>query len=538
MIDKAANDTLSREVLRRRTFAIISHPDAGKTTLTEKLLLYAGALHLAGAVQARSHQRRATSDWMELEQARGISITSTMLQFGYQGMLVNLLDTPGHQDFSEDTYRTLMAVDSAVMVLDGAKGIEPQTKKLFTVCRRRGIPILTFINKMDQPGRHPFDLLDEIEQTLGMTAVPFNWPIGEGAGFRGLYDLRERHVLFFQRTAHNERRAPMQVEAFPHPNLAATLGEAYGPLQDEVALVTGAGTSFDRTRFLAGELTPVFFGSALTNFGVEPFLNAFLQLAPPPGPRLSAQGLVEPTDEAFSGFVFKIQANMDPQHRDRMAFLRICSGRFEKDMMVYHARLARKIRMTRPHRLFGRDRETIDEAYPGDVVGLVNPGLFAIGDTLCSTGSLAFDPIPQFPPECFGVLHSADISKYKQFQKGLRQLEEEGVMQVLLAPDHVRREPILAAVGELQLDVVVSRLKNEYGVAATVERLPYTCARWITGDAEKLARVYWPMDTLRLVDRSGRSVMLFASERLLAYCMKENPAIQFRALDEAEPAGA
>ncbi|MGE0277761.1 MAG: peptide chain release factor 3 [Nitrospiraceae bacterium] len=536
MIEKAANDTLSREVLRRRTFAIISHPDAGKTTLTEKLLLYAGALHLAGAVQARSHQRRATSDWMELEQARGISITSTMLQFAYQGMLVNLLDTPGHQDFSEDTYRTLMAVDSAVMVLDGAKGIEPQTKKLFTVCRRRGIPILTFINKMDQPGRHPFDLLDEIEQTLGMTAVPFNWPIGEGAGFQGLYDLRERHVLFFQRTAHNQRRAPMQVEAFPHPSLAATLGEAYGPLQEEIALVTGAGTSFDRTRFLAGELTPVFFGSALTNFGVEPFLNAFLQLAPPPGPRLTAQRLVQPTDEAFSGFVFKIQANMDPQHRDRMAFLRICSGRFEKDMMVYHARLGRKIRMTRPHRLFGRDRETIDEAYPGDVVGLVNPGLFAIGDTLCSTESLVFDPIPQFPPECFGVLHSTDISKYKQFQKGLKQLEEEGVMQVLLAPDHVRREPILAAVGELQFDVVVSRLKNEYGVAATVERLPYTCARWISGDPEKLARVYWPMDTLRLVDRSGRAVMLFASERLLAYCMKENPAIQFRALDEVESA--
>ena len=534
MTDNTAIEGLSREVLRRRTFAIISHPDAGKTTLTEKLLLYAGALHLAGAVQARSHQRRATSDWMELEQARGISITSTVLQFAYQGMLVNLLDTPGHQDFSEDTYRTLMAVDSAVMVLDSAKGIEPQTKKLFAVCRRRGIPILTFINKLDQPGRHPFDLLHEIEQTLGLTAVPFNWPIGEGAAFQGLYDLRERHVLFFQRTAHNQRRAPMQVEAFPHPNLAVTLGETYGPLQEEIALLTGAGTSFDHARFLAGELTPVFFGSALTNFGVEPFLNAFLQLAPPPGPRQSAQRLVQPTDEAFSGFVFKIQANMDPQHRDRMAFLRVCSGRFEKDMVVYHARLGRKIRMTRPHRLFGRDRETIDEAFPGDVVGLVNPGLFAIGDTLCSTGLLAFDPIPQFPPECFGVLHSSDISKYKQFQKGLRQLEEEGVMQVLLAPDQTRREPVLAAVGDLQFDVVVSRLQSEYGVTASVERLPYVCARWIGGDPEKLTRVYWPMDTLRLVDRKGCPVMLFGSERLLAYCMKENPSIEFRSLDEAE----
>jgi peptide chain release factor 3 len=534
MTDNTAIEGLSREVRRRRTFAIISHPDAGKTTLTEKLLLYAGALHLAGAVQARSHQRRATSDWMELEQARGISITSTMLQFGYQDMLMNLLDTPGHQDFSEDTYRTLMAVDSAVMVLDSAKGIEPQTKKLFAVCRRRGIPILTFINKLDQPGRHPFDLLHEIEQILGLTAVPFNWPIGEGAAFQGLYDLRERHVLFFQRTAHNERRAPMQVEAFPHPNLAAALGETYSPLQEEIALLIGAGTSFDHARFLAGELTPVFFGSALTNFGVEPFLNAFLRLAPPPGPRQSAQRLVQPADEAFSGFVFKIQANMDPQHRDRMAFLRVCSGRFEKDMMVYHARLGRKIRMTRPHRLFGRDRETIDEAFPGDVVGLVNPGLFAIGDTLCSTGPLTFDPIPQFPPECFGVLHSSDIAKYKQFQKGLRQLEEEGVMQVLLAPDQTRREPVLAAVGDLQFDVVVSRLQSEYGVTASVERLPYVCARWIGGDPEKLACVYWPMDTLRLVDRKGRPVMLFGSERLLAYCMKENPSIEFRSLDEAE----
>ncbi|MET0514666.1 MAG: peptide chain release factor 3 [Nitrospiraceae bacterium] len=527
-IEKSSADVLPREVLRRRTFAIISHPDAGKTTLTEKLLLYAGAVHLAGAVQARSHQRRATSDWMELEQARGISITSTMLQFDYDGTRVNLLDTPGHQDFSEDTYRTLMAVDSAVMVLDGAKGIEPQTKKLFAVCRRRGIPILTFINKMDQPGRQPFELLDEIERTLGMTAVPFNWPIGEGASFQGLYDLRERQVLFFERTAHNQRRAPMQIDTFPHPRLAEKLGEAYGPLQEEIGLLTGAGTAFDHTRFLAGDLTPVFFGSALTSFGVGPFLDAFIHLAPPPGPRPSTQGLVLPTDEAFSGFVFKIQANMDPQHRDRMAFLRICSGRFEKDMMVYHPRLGRKIRMTRPHRLFGRDRETIEEAFPGDVVGLVNPGLFAIGDTLCASGSLAFDPIPHFPPECFAVLRTQDISKYKQFQKGLQQLEEEGVMQIFFSPDHVRREPILAAVGELQFDVVVSRLQSEYGVKTSVERLPHTLAQWISGDARRIADAYWPADTLRLVDRNGHQVMLFPSEHLLAYCIKSNPSVEFR----------
>jgi peptide chain release factor 3 len=359
-------------------------PTPGKTTLTEKLLLYGGAIHLAGEVKSRRAARTAKSDWMSIEKERGISVTTAAMQFPYKGFQFNLLDTPGHQDFSEDTFRTICAADSAIMLIDVAKGVEPQTQKLFQVCRLREMPIFTFINKMDREGRDPLELMEEIERTLGMTAVPFNWPIGEGSGFQGVYDFQHRQVLFFQRTAHNQRRAPMTVEAFPNPKLAETLGEAYGPLQEEIGLLTGAGTSFDRDRFLAGELTPVFFGSALTNFGVGPFLDAFTKLAPPPGPRHSAQGLVQPTDETFSGFVFKIQANMDPQHRDRMAFLRICSGRFEKDMMVHHARLGRKIRMTRPHRLFGRDRETIDEAYRGDVVGLVNPGLFTIGDTLTS----------------------------------------------------------------------------------------------------------------------------------------------------------
>ncbi len=531
-IEKSRSDELAREVARRRTFAIISHPDAGKTTLTEKLLLYAGAVHLAGAVQARSHQRKAKSDWMELEQARGISITSTVLQFDYRGVRINLLDTPGHQDFSEDTYRTLMAVDNAVMVLDCAKGIEPQTRKLFAVCRKRNIPIMTFINKLDLPGRHPFELLEEIEQSLSMTAVPLNWPIGEGIGFQGLYDLQESQVLFFQRTLHNQHRAPMRVETLSHPSLVESLGGAYGPLQEDIALLSGAGAKYDRNRFLAGDLTPVFFGSALTNFGVEPFLNAFLQLAPPPGARMSTEGLLQPTDDNFSGFVFKIQANMDPQHRDRMAFLRIVSGRFEKDMIVYHARLKHKIRMTRPHRLFGRDRETIEEAYPGDVVGLVNPGLFAIGDTLCSGNPLAFDAIPQFPPECFGVLRSLDLTKQKQFQKGLQQLEEEGVMQVLYSPDHARREPILAAVGELQFDVVASRLESEYGVKTTIERLPFVLARWVTGDLDAIARIYWPQDTRRVVDKDGRMVVLFGSERLLVYCMKEYTSLKFHLREE------
>ena len=324
----------------------------------------------------------------------------------------------------------------------------------------------------------------------------------------------------------------MRVETFPYPSLTATLGEAYGPLQEEITLLTGAGTKFDRDRFLAGQLTPVFFGSALTNFGVEPFLNAFLQLAPPPGPRTSSEGLVHPTDNKFSGFVFKIQANMDPQHRDRMAFLRIVSGRFEKDMIVHHARLDRKIRMTRPHRLFGRDRGTIEEAYPGDVVGFVNPGLFSIGDTLCSGSPFAFDPIPQFPPECFGILRNQGLTKQKQFQKGLEQLEEEGVMQVFYSPDHVRREPILAAVGELQFDVVASRLETEYGVKTSIERMPFALARWVSGDPDVLAGTYWPQDTRRLVDRDGFLVMLFGSERLLAYCISEFPALKFQLREE------
>lgn len=319
--------------------------------------------------------------------------------------------------------------------------------------------------------------------------------------------------------------------------MAETLGDAYGPLQEEIGLLKGAGTAFDRTRFLTGELTPVFFGSALTNFGVGPFLDAFTQLAPPPGPRHSSRGAIEPTDEQFSGFVFKIQANMDPQHRDRMAFLRICSGRFEKDMMVHHARLGRKIRMTRPHRLFGRDRETIDEAYPGDVVGLVNPGLFTIGDTLSSDSSISFDPIPHFPPECFGRLRTQDISKHKQFQKGLQQLEEEGVMQIFHSPDQIRREPVLAAVGELQFDVVISRLENEYGVKTSVDRLPHALARWIVGDPAAIAAVYWPADTIRLLDRQGRPVMLFMTDHLLAYCIKSNPSIKFVLREELEQAG-
>jgi len=459
--EKNNTDNLEFEVSRRRTFAIISHPDAGKTTLTEKLLLYAGAVDLAGAVRARKNQNHATSDWMELEQQRGISITTAALQFDCRGYRINLLDTPGHQDFSEDTYRTLMVTDSAVMVLDSAKGIEPQTKKLFQVCRLRHTPILTFINKLDRPGREPLELLDEIEQTLGIGPVPMNWPIGNGPSFRGVYDLYRKNVLLFERTEHGQRRAPVQVHDLYDPILGDLLGnDEYSQLVEEIELLTVAGATFSSEDFLAGEITPVFFGSAINNFGLETFLQAILDSAPAPGSRASDQGIVDPARSDFSGQIFKIQANMDPLHRDRIAFLRVFSGKFEKDMLLNHSRLGRKVRISRAYRFFAREREIVEEAYPGDVVGLANPGIFNIGDTLCSGKMFLFDAIPRFQPEHFCVLHNRDIGKYKQFNKGISQLEEEGAIQVLYFQDSLRKEPILAAVGQLQFDVVVARLRN------------------------------------------------------------------------------
>jgi peptide chain release factor 3 len=530
--DRSSDTDLRHEVARRRTFAIISHPDAGKTTLTEKLLLYAGAVDLAGAVRARKNQRRATSDWMALEQERGISITTTALQFEHDGYVLNLLDTPGHQDFSEDTYRTLTAVDSAVMVLDSARGIEPQTLKLFEVCRTRGLPILTFINKLDHVGREPLDLLDEIERVLGIGAVPLNWPVGQGPSFQGVYEIPERRVLRFERTQHNQRRAPVVAMDLGDPRLGAELGEpAARRLREEIALLAGAGAPFDRDAFLAGKVTPMFFGSALNNFGVEPFLRALVELAPPPTTRQSDRGPIDPAGEAFSGFVFKIQANMDPQHRDRMAFLRVCSGRFRRDMLVHHARLQRKVRMTRPHRLFARERQTVEEAFPGDVVGLINPGLFAIGDTLSEGGRLQFDAVPRFEPECFAALHNRSVAKHKQFHRGLVQLEEEGAIQVLVAADAVRRDQVLAAVGELQFDVVAARLAGEYGVETSVERLPFVTARRVIGDPAVVARMLWPYaGALRLRDREGRLVVLFHSERDAAYCADRNADVELRRL--------
>jgi peptide chain release factor 3 len=531
----AVSDDLSREIARRRTFAIISHPDAGKTTLTEKLLLYGGAIDLAGSVRSRKGQRHATSDWMAMEQTRGISITSTALQFEYDGYCLNLLDTPGHEDFSEDTYRTLAATDSAVMVLDSAKGIEPQTRKLFEVCRMRQIPIVCFINKLDHPGRDPFDLIGEIEQELQVGAVPMNWPIGNGPNFQGVYDLRDAKVLRFERTQHGATAAPVVVTGLDDPNLENAIGpQAWSELREAAELLAGAGHALETSAFLRGKVIPVFFGSAINNFGVEPFLRALIELAPPPTAR-PARGKngeeleLEPQLPQFSGFVFKIQANMDKRHRDRLAFLRVTSGVFEKDMLVHHSRLGREVRMTRPHRLFARERETIESAYPGDVIGFVNPGLFRIGDAVSAGEPLEFDRIPRFAPEHFAQLRSKDVTRQKQFQKGLAQLEEEGVMQVLTLHEGLKSEPILAVVGELQFDVLRSRLETEYNVETTITNLPYKLARWVAGHVDDVARLTLPSRSRLAVDSEGHAVVLFTSDWELDHAEKENPGTKFLA---------
>jgi len=519
-----SSSELEAEVARRRTFAIISHPDAGKTTLTEKLLLYGGAIEVAGAVRSRRAQRHTTSDWMAIEQSRGISITSTVLQFEYEGFCLNLLDTPGHEDFSEDTYRTLAATDSAVMVLDSAKGIEPQTRKLFEVCRMRHIPIICFINKLDHPGRDPFDLVAEIERELNVSTVPMNWPVGNGPNFQGVFDLRTREVLRFERTSHGAHIAPVSVSGLSDPMLEDMLGPtATTDLREAAELLDGAGSNFNHDEFAKGRLIPVFFGSAINNFGVEPFLRAILDLAPAPVSR----GGIAPTDPTFTGFVFKIQANMDKRHRDRLAFMRVTSGVFEKDMLVHHTRLGREVRMTRPHRLFARERETIERAFPGDVIGFVNPGLFRIGDAVSSGAPVEFDRIPRFAPEHFAMLRAKQVTRQKQFQKGLEQLEEEGVMQVLTLHEGLKSEPILAVVGELQFDVLRSRLETEYDVETTVNVLPYKIARWVDRDVHEVAKMTLPSKSRLAVDNEGHPVVLFTSAWELEYAEKENPGVVF-----------
>jgi len=530
----ASVDSLSSEIARRRTFAIISHPDAGKTTLTEKLLLYGGAVQLAGSVSARKSQRHAASDWMELEKQRGISITSTVLAFPYRGLQLNLLDTPGHQDFSEDTYRTLTAVDSAVMVLDGARGIEPQTLKLFEVCRAQHTPIFTFINKIDRPSQHPLELLDEIERTLGLQTYPLNWPIGDGPDFRGVFDRTSRVVHLFERTTHGARQAPVQMTDLDDSVLDERIGKKLAAtLREELELLDLAGTEFDLEAVHAGTMTPVCFGSALTNFGVQLFLDRFIEQAPPPRGRATSVRKMRPADPVFSGFVFKIQANMDPRHRDRVAYLRVISGKFERDMDAWHPRMKKYVRLARPMRLFGQDREVVDEAYAGDVVGLINPGTFTIGDTISSEDVGQFAALPRFQPEHFALLRHSRADRYKQFLKGLTQIEEEGAIQLFYPVSTGSREPIMAAVGALQFDVVRFRLESEYNVETIMEPLSFSVARWATGDDSEITTIGNSRGQLRAEDRNGRPVILFTTEWDLRFAAENASNVDFSALSGA-----
>lgn len=505
------NQLLNKEVARRKTFAIISHPDAGKTTLTEKLLLFGGAIRLAGTVKGRKSNKFATSDWMEIEKQRGISVTSSALQFSYRGFHINILDTPGHQDFSEDTYRTLAAADSAVMLIDAAKGVEAQTIKLFKVCRMRGIPIFTFINKLDRYGKDPLELLEELEQVLGIRSCPMNWPIGMGTDFAGIYNRQENSLELYQ---NKEKQELIHVDArgIEDPKILAALRESqYAKLCEDIALLEIAGDPFDEEKILEGKLTPVFFGSAITNFGVQTFLDNFLQLAPSPRPQKSSIGLIE-TKEPFSGFIFKIQANMNPTHRDRLAFLRICSGKFERGMTVNHVRTGKAIKLAQPQQFLAQDRNIIEEAYPGDIIGIFDPGIFRIGDTVCLNNSFEFEKIPQFPAEHFARVTNCDPMKYKQFQKGINQLVEEGTIQVYHTFLNRTDDFILGVVGELQFEVFQYRLKAEYGVNILLDRRPYQYGRWlkVEGDVD-LNRIN-SSTTLCVKDQNERLFVLFESE--------------------------
>ena len=527
---------LETAVQRRRNFAIISHPDAGKTTLTEKLLLYGGAIHEAGSVKARRAQRKVTSDWMEMEQQRGISITSTVLQFDYDNYQINLLDTPGHQDFSEDTYRTLAAADNAVMLIDAAKGLEPQTRKLFQVCRLRSLPIFTFVNKLDRPGREGLELLDEIEQELGLQTYAVNWPIGIGDRFQGVFDRRQQCIHLFERRAHGSQAAAETTLKLDDPRVERYLEpELYAQLQEELEILEEIGSPFDIDEIHRGNLTPVFFGSAMTNFGVRLFLEAFLEYALKPEGRKSSVGTVEPTYPEFSGFVFKLQANMDPKHRDRVAFIRVCTGRFSKDMTVLHARTGKTIRLSRPQKLFARGRESIEEAYPGDVIGLNNPGVFAIGDTIYNGKKLEYEGIPCFSPELFAYLKNPNPAKFKQFQKGVKELQEEGAIQIMHSMDQFKREPILAAVGQLQFEVVQFRLLQEYGVETRLEPLSYSLARWVAGGWKALEDAGRIFNTMTVKDNWERPVLLFKNEWNLQQVIGDHPKLK---LKNTAPVGA
>jgi peptide chain release factor 3 len=520
------NSDIQSEIARRRTFAIVSHPDAGKTTLTEKFLLYSGAVNLAGSVTARKNRRATTSDWMELEKQRGISISSTALQFDYRGFCVNLLDTPGHRDFSEDTYRVLTAVDAAVMVIDAAKGIETQTRKLFEVCRRRGVPIFTFMNKMDRPTRDPLELLDELENVLGIGAYPVNWPIGTGVEFKGVWDRRTRMAHLYERSPGGAYRAPVQTAGLSDPIVRERLApETFKTVCDETQILDAAGSEFCPQEVLAGKTTPVYFGSALNNFGVQLLLDGFLDYSSAPTPRRSRNALITPDHKAFSGFVFKIQANMDPKHHDRIAFIRIVSGSFERNMTVIHTRTGKSVRLANATRLFGQERETVDNAYPGDVVGIIGNSSFAIGDTLTDDPDIEYDEIPHFAPECFAYLHNPSPADFKRFRKGLSQLLQEGVVQSFELPDAVRKTPLLGAVGPLQFEVVQYRLRDEYGAESRIETAPWTITRWVAADAS-FTEAELPNGAVMAIDSDGQKALLFPTEWHLKFFEERSPNVR------------
>ncbi|MFL5322011.1 MAG: peptide chain release factor 3 [Myxococcaceae bacterium] len=521
---------IEKEVSRRRTFAIISHPDAGKTTLTEKLLLYGGAIHLAGSVKARRARRHATSDWMELEKERGISVTSSVLQFEYRSHAVNLLDTPGHQDFSEDTYRTLTAADAAVMLIDAAKGVEPQTKKLFKVCRMREIPIFTFVNKLDRFGRDPLDLMDELEQVLGIRAYPMNWPIGMGPDFRGVYDRQKKVVHVFQSGgSHGESEVEERSVALDSPEISTVLSEAeLEKLKEDIELLDIGGDEFSKEKVDKGQITPMFFGSAMTNFGVRPFLDVFLELAPPPSPRKTDRGETRlPSNPKFAGFVFKIQANMDPQHRDRIAFLRVVSGRYVKGMSAQHSRLGKEVRLAKPSQFLAAERTAIEDAWPGDVIGLFDPGQYRIGDTLAVDGQFEFEGVPRFSPEHFAVVRAKDPLRRKQMEKGLEQLAEEGTIQIFQQLHMGMKDPIVGVVGALQFEVLQYRVEHEYGANILLDRLPFTHARWVIGENFDPKSFDWEGNRQTVQDRDGLPLVLFRDDWALQHAEEKHPELKF-----------
>ena len=520
--------TFEEEVARRRTFAIISHPDAGKTTITEKILYLGGVICEAGEVHGKAGTKKATSDWMALEQQRGVSITSSVMQFDFRGLRVNLLDTPGHKDFGEDTYRTLIAADCAAMLIDAAKGVEAQTRKLYEVCRLRRIPIFTFANKMDREGKEPLALIDDVESTLGIRCYPVTWPIGMGDRFKGLYHRQRKQLLLYEREREEAEVVP--VAGWDDPKIKERVGdEWFNKLQEEMELLEVAIGEFTAEEFMNGEVSPMTFGSAKHNWGVDLFLDLFANHAPRPTARHSTLGDIQPTDKNFSGFIFKIQANMDRKHRDRVAFLRICSGQFERGMKVRHPRLDRELRLSYANQFLARERETVDQAYPGDIVGIIDTGYFKIGDAVVWGKDLQFDPIPRFSPEIFGRLSIKDPLKRKTLQKGVQQLAEEGTIQLLYDPLIGKQDPIVGVVGELQFDVLLFRLNDEYQLDVRLERLPFTTARWpVIAESGQPPKEALKGGAKLYYDDFERPVVLLEKEWDLNWLKKENPEIEFR----------